>query len=135
MTSVRKLSDICQQANIHATTVHDSSYQGTCDNDHQSDSDKYGTSDNLQCVDKDFCCEKSSNYIICSDSEDEVNSTPVRAVLVPSAEQGPTGAPLRLEVDLTDQFNAPTCVPLCAITNPRSGWNPQYTHIPQPDWP
>ena len=123
VTSVRKPSDICQQFNKHATTVHDSSYQWTCDNDHKYSSDNCRTSDNLQRDDKDIYFEPRKNYSICSDSDDEVNSSPVRALLVPSTEQGPIGAPLRLEVDLTDKSNAPTCVPLCAITNPRSGWN------------
>jgi hypothetical protein len=48
-------------------------------------------------------------------------------VLVPSAEQGPAGAPLRLEVDTTGQARPPSCVPLCVITNPRSAWNKIHT--------
>jgi hypothetical protein len=56
-------------------------------------------------------------------SDDEADSQPVRAVLVPSAEQGPAGAPLQLEVDTTGRARAPSCVPLCVVTNPRSAWN------------
>ena len=56
-------------------------------------------------------------------SENEADSHPQRAVLIPSADQGPSGAPLMLEVDISGQAQAPSCVPLCAVTNPRSGWN------------
>ena len=56
------------------------------------------------------------------DSQDEANSNPVRAVLVPSSIQGSSGDALRLEVDLSG-VEAPPCVPLCVVTNPRSGWN------------
>ena len=66
----------------------------------------------------------SNNYSLHSENSNySLNTTPVQAVLVPSLEQGPAGAPLRLEVDLSGKLNAPSCVPLCAITNPRSSWN------------
>ena len=76
-----------------------------------------------QCDGADTASEASDNDSLCSDSEDEADSAPIRAVLVPSLEQGPTGAPLRLEVDTSGQARTPSCVPLCALTNPRSGWN------------
>ena len=57
------------------------------------------------------------------ETDDEVDSEPVRAVLVPSAQQGGLGSPLRLEVDTTGQARQPSCVPLCVVTNPRSCYN------------
>ena len=48
---------------------------------------------------------------------------PVRSILVPAPAQGPAGAPHRLEVDATGEVQQPSCVPLCAVSNPRSGWN------------
>ena len=47
----------------------------------------------------------------------------MRAVLIPATLQGPAGTPLQLEVDVTDQTRTPSCIPLCAVTNPRSAWN------------
>ena len=57
------------------------------------------------------------------DTEDEADTNPVRAVLITSSHQGLPGAPLRLEVDTSGQVRAPSCVPLCVVTNPRSAWN------------
>ena len=76
----------------------------------------------LQCDGGDTESETSedSQY---TDSEDEVDSAPIRATLVPSAQQGPIGAPLQLEVDISGQVQSPRCVPLCVVTNPRSAWN------------
>jgi hypothetical protein len=54
-----------------------------------------------------------------SDSEEEIDSVPIRATLVPTAQQGPSGAPLQLEVDSTGTAQAPRCIPLCVVTNPR----------------
>ena len=79
-------------------------------------------SDILQCDGADSLSGESSNHSF-SMSEDEANSDPIRAVLVPSSTQGSPGAPLRLEVDTTGKAQTPSCVPLCAVTKPRSGWN------------
>ena len=58
-----------------------------------------------------------------SEYEDsEANSNPVRAVLVPSAVQN-SGAPLQLEVAISDKVQPPSCLPLCVVSNPRSAWN------------
>ena len=57
------------------------------------------------------------------DTEDEADTNPVRAVLITSSHQGLPGAPLRLEVDTSGQVRAPSCVPICVVTNPRSAWN------------
>ena len=88
-------------------------------------SDKeYGPSDIPQCDGADTISDRSSNDSMSSyNSDEEADSNPVRAVLIPSALQGPAGAPLRLEVDVSAQVHIPLCVPLCSITNPRSGWN------------
>ena len=68
--------------------------------------------------------DKSLNDSVNSyQSQDEVDSNPVQAVLIPSTVQGPVGTPLQLEVNITGQSRTPSCIPLCAITNPRSGWN------------
>ena len=81
-------------------------------------------SDIIQCDGADTVSEKSNNDSINSyNSQDEADSEPVRPSLIPSAVQGPTGAPVTLEVDLGGQVRQPYNVPLCAITNPRSGWN------------
>ena len=81
-------------------------------------------SDIIQCDGANTNYSDSNNHSLNSDnSNDDFNVTPVRPVLVPSSQQGPAGAPLRLEVDLSGEIKTPTCVPLCAITNPRSGWN------------
>ena len=81
-------------------------------------------SDIIQCDGADTVSQCSNNDSMNSyDSEDEADSNPVRAVLVPSQMQGPAGDPLRLEVDLSEQVQLPSCIPLCAVTNPRSGWN------------
>ena len=77
------------------------------------------TSDILHC---DGADSESINHSMCM-SEDEFDPDPIRAVLVPTRDQGPNGAPLRLEVDLSGEKQSPSCVPLCAVTNPRSGWN------------
>ena len=81
-------------------------------------------SDIIQCDGADTMSQCSDNDSLNSyESEDELDSNPVRAVLVPSLSQGPAGDPLRLEVDLSGQVQLPSCVPLCAVINPRSGWN------------
>ena len=81
-------------------------------------------SDILQCDGADTISDISCNDSMSSyNSDQEADSYPVRAILIPSAVQGPAGAPLRLEVDLGGQVRIPPCVPLCANTNPRSGWN------------
>ena len=59
--------------------------------------------------------ESSNHSLNSTNSDDEADTNPVRAVLVPSSVQGPAGAPL--------QIRSPSCIPLCAITNPRSAWN------------
>ena len=56
------------------------------------------------------------------ETDDEVDSEPVRATLVPSIPSHP-GVPLQLEVDTTGQAQIPKCIPLCTVTNPRSAWN------------
>ena len=76
-----------------------------------------------QCDGADSASDSSASGSLYSDSEDEAESAPVRPVLVPAQVQGPLGTPLQLEVDLTGQISTPTCVPLCVVTNPRSGWN------------
>ena len=58
-----------------------------------------------------------------SDSEDEVDSKPSWATSVPAAHQGPLGTPLQLQVDMSWQAQAPSCIPLCVVTNPQSAWN------------
>ena len=63
------------------------------------------------------------NNTLSVDSEAEANSAPMRPVLVPTINQSPANAPLQLEVNLSDDVAAPTCVPLCVVTNPRSAWN------------
>ena len=75
-----------------------------------------------QCDGADTSSETSDDNM-CSDSEDEVDSQPTRATLVPAAQQGPQGTPLQLEVDMSGQAQAPSCIPLCVVTNPRSAWN------------
>ena len=81
-------------------------------------------SDVIQCDGAYTVSQCSNNDSMNSyDSEDEADSNPVRAVVVPSQMQGPAGDPLRLEVDLSEQVQLPSCIPLCAVTNPRSGWN------------
>ena len=81
-------------------------------------------SDILQCDGTDTISEKSINDSMNSyNSQDEADADPVRATLVPSEVQGPPGAPLTLEVDLGGEVQLPSYVPLCAVTNPRSGWN------------
>ena len=52
------------------------------------------------------------------DTEDEVDSEPTRAVLVPS-----TDKPGDLEVDTSDTLEAPTSLPLCVSLNARSVYN------------
>ena len=81
-------------------------------------------SDILQCDGADSVINESINDSVNSyQSENEVDSQPVRAVLIPSSVQGPCGSPLQLEVDVTCNTRAPSCIPLCAVTNPRSAWN------------
>ena len=81
-------------------------------------------SDIIQFDGADTVSEKSNNDSINSyNSQDEADSEPGRTSLIPSAVQGPTGAPVTLEFDLGGQAWQPSYVPLCAITNPRSGWN------------
>ena len=78
----------------------------------------------IQCDGADTVSEVSEIESIESyDSEDEADSNPVRDILVQAPAQGPAGAPLRLEVDVTGEVQQPSCVPLCAVSNPRSGWN------------
>ena len=79
-------------------------------------------SDILQCDGVDTISDISYNDTSCN-SEEEADSYPIRVALVPSLWQGPPGAPLQLEVDLGGQVHTPSYVPLCAIINPRSGWN------------
>ena len=68
--------------------------------------------------------KKSMNDSVNSfESDNEADSNPIRAVLVPSLDKGPASAPLQLEVNMSEQVKAPTCVPLCVVTNPRSAWN------------
>ena len=82
------------------------------------------TSDIIQCDGADTVSQCSNNDSMNSyDSEDEADSNPVRVVLVPSQMQGPAGDPLRLEVDLSEQVQLPSYILLCAVTNPKSGWN------------
>ena len=47
----------------------------------------------------------------------------MRPALVLTKNQGPANAPLQLEVNSSDDVAAPTCVPLCVVTNPISAWN------------
>ena len=69
------------------------------------------------------CDEADTGSETEDETDDEVDFQPVRPVLILSAEQGPQGAPLRLEVNLTSQAQAPSCAPLCVISNPCSAWN------------
>ena len=84
-------------------------------------------SDIIQCDGADTTSGESSNHSVDSTNSDEVDSNPVRPVLVPSSEQRPMGAPLQLEVATSGQVQAPSCVPLCAVTNPRSAWNKRHS--------
>ena len=78
----------------------------------------------IQCDGSDTKSELiDSDSVDSYESRDEVDSNPVRAILVPALEQGPAGAPLRLEVDVSGHVQPPSYVPLCAVSNPRSGWN------------
>ena len=81
-------------------------------------------SDILQCDGVDSVINESINYSVYSyQSENEVDSQPVCAVLIPSSVQGPGCSTLQLKVDFTGNTRVPSCIPLCAVTNPRSAWN------------
>ena len=116
--SFHQCKDTDHIENMHHTSINGA--ESFCEYNYSSD-----TFDHIpQCDGADTSSETSINDTINSyNSEEEAESTPVRTVLLPSAVQGPAGAPLRLEVDITGQARIPSCVPLCVVTNPRSGWN------------
>ena len=112
MTSVRTHCLTCH----HTKSTHDLSQVGGDISIQFSDIVQYDGADSLN--------DESLNDSVNSyQSQDEVDSHPVPAVLILSTVQGPVGTPLQLEVDITGQTRTPSCIPLCAITNPRSGWN------------
>ena len=108
MTNVRKHLKITQFPDGQA---YDSSHVGA--------DTSVQFSDILQCEDGLSVSSFNDSVNNC-ESEDEVDSNSVRVVLVPSVVQSPSGAPLQLEVDTTGNARSPTCIPSCAITNPRS---------------
>ena len=55
-------------------------------------------------------------------TDNEIDSQPIRAVLVPLSPSLPGDHP-KLKVDSTGKIETPKCVPLCSVTNPRSAWN------------
>ena len=100
----------------HTILINDSSNVGEDPSVNFSDKPQYDGADSLS-------GESINDSVHSYNSENEVDSHPVRAVLIPSTLQGPAGTPLQLEVDVTDQTRTPSCIPLCAVTNPRSAWN------------
>ena len=74
-------------------------------------------SDNSQ-----FGDETSQSYVSDVSWDDEADSAPIRAVLVPAPALpgAPAGAPSGLTVDTTGQVRAPSCLPLVVVTNARS---------------
>ena len=118
--------DVCTYShfdNIHKASANDSTpigTEGTLCKFIQSN-----ISDILQCDGADSISETSSNDSL--NSENKIDSNPIRPTLVPCAVKGLANDPIRLEVYVTGTVRAPSSVPLCAISNPRSGWNKVHT--------
>ena len=74
----------------------------------------FGSSDQIRQLDGNDSC---NSY----ESDDEVDSEPVRAVLVPS--QSSPGQPFSLEVASSEVVQAPSSLPLTMVANLRSAYN------------
>ena len=78
-----------------------------------------GSSDNIYQLDGNQTCESAS--VTSYDTEDEIDSEPVRAVLVPFSPQ--PGQPFSLDVASSDNIEAPSSLPLTMIANFCSAYN------------
>ena len=93
-------------------------YDSECDVECNDNFDlKAGTSNNICQLDGNASVEESLDGY---DTDDDINSEPIRAVLVPAQSQA--GQPFSLEVG-SDRVQAPSSLPLAMIANFRSAYN------------
>ena len=77
--------------------------------------------DNICQVDGNNSCASAEVSVESYDTDDEIDSEPVRAVLVPAQPQ--PGQPFSLEVGNSDREEAPSSLPLTMVANFRSAYN------------
>ena len=86
--------------------------------DNISQAEKY---DNICQADGNDSCASAASSVGSYDTDDEIDSEPVRAVLVPAQPQ--PGQPFSLEVGNSDREDAPSSLPLTMVANFRSPYN------------
>ena len=104
-----EISENSDQA-VNISNISDGSIDNSED-DKESESDD----DNESKTDDDSESENDDDSESEYDTEDEVDSEPIRAVLVPSADN-----PGDFEVDTSETIEAPSSLPLCLSLNARS---------------
>ena len=82
---------------------------------------KIGNPDNIYQVDGNQSCSSVDTSFTSIDSDKEVDSEPIRAVLVPAQLQ--PGQPFALDVDASGNIDAPSSLPLTMVANFRSAYN------------
>ena len=80
-----------------------------------------GNHDKIYQLDGNQSIDSTDNSIISVDTDNEVDSGPVRVVLVPA--QPKPGQPSTLDVGDSDKVQAPSSLPLTLVANFRSAYN------------
>jgi hypothetical protein len=91
----------------------------SCDNISQTDGTQ--SCDNIFQLDGNESCDSLEDSYVNYESDSEIDSRPVRAVLVPAQPQ--PGQPFSLEVGCSDTVDAPSSLPLSMVLNCRSAYN------------